>query len=622
MSGDVTYQALKRLSWLPERESLDNGNVIAGQEYDNVYFNGGAANNLEVAAAVITGSAIDGTPIGANAPSSGVFTTLTAATINGNISGNAASASKLQTARNINGVAFDGTASITVPAAASTLTGTTLAALVTSSSLQSLGAQVVALSMGSHQINNVADPTNPQDSATKAYVDAIAQGLSIKSACDLATTAALPANTYNNGASGVGATLTANANGVLTVDGVAVTLNMRLIVKNEGAGANNGIYTCTTAGTVSVPYVLTRATDANTSALLKNAYAFVMSGTTNISTSWTITNTGTITVGTTAITWTQFSAAGSYTAGSGLTLIGNQFSIPSGAVTNAKLANMPAKTIKGNNTNASAASIDLTPTQVQAMIGLQVPYFSASGCIANNVAGTSTTASLDISAGQMSDSANSVLFTSPGFSWSVTHGNAANGYEGGSTLPNDSTIHFFNIANSTDTAWTATFASTSSSPTLPSGYVGGKYRLAFSLRTDPSGNLRQGVMIEAEGGSVDYYYAGPIDDASNIIIGTSRQLITLSVPSGERVKPFIATYSQTGNAAYILTSGDQPDIAPSTAPSSVVFTFAILGGQNVTAPGQAEIITNTSRQIGVRDTSGGTPNFFLTTSGYKLFRRN
>lgn len=96
---------------------------------------------------------------------------------------------------------------------------------------------------------------------------------------DAATTGTLPANTYANGTAGVGATLTGNANGALAAqDGVTLTANQSLWVKNEAAPANNGIYTLTTVGDGSHPFVLTRRADANTSALLGKIAATVLGG--------------------------------------------------------------------------------------------------------------------------------------------------------------------------------------------------------------------------------------------------------------------------------------------------------------------------------------------------------
>lgn len=167
----------------------------------------------------------------------------------------------------------------------------------------------------------------PTQNAVKSYVDATAQGLSVKNSVLLATTAALPANIYSNGASGVGATLTGVATGVLAVDGVNVALNDRVLVKDEVTGANNGIYLCTVAGAVGVAYVLTRATDFDQPAEVPGAFTFVETGTTNVDSGWVCTTNPTVTIGTTSIDFTQFSGAGQITAGAALTKTGNTLDV-------------------------------------------------------------------------------------------------------------------------------------------------------------------------------------------------------------------------------------------------------------------------------------------------------
>jgi len=173
----------------------------------------------------------------------------------------------------------------------------------------------------------------------KSYVDSVAVGLKYHAACQLATTAALPSCTYNNGASGVGATLTATANAALTVDSVAVTVGQRILVKNQAAGLQNGVYDVTQTGSGAAPFILTRATDYNTGGTAYNQvntgdYLFIQLGTTNANSSWVQTTLQPITIGTTALVFTQFSAGvTSYTAGTGLTLSVNQFSITNTGVT-------------------------------------------------------------------------------------------------------------------------------------------------------------------------------------------------------------------------------------------------------------------------------------------------
>ena len=174
-------------------------------------------------------------------------------------------------------------------------------------------ANSVAITGGT--ITGLGLPVVSSDAANKQYVDNSIIGLIVHSQALLATTVALPANTYNNGSSGVGATLTGNSNGALTVDGTLTATSNRIVVKNEAAPANNGIYTVTTVGDGSNPYVLTRATDANTPGVSNpleigfGTYVFVTSGTANSSTGWSVTSTVT-TIGTSAINWAQFSVSG------------------------------------------------------------------------------------------------------------------------------------------------------------------------------------------------------------------------------------------------------------------------------------------------------------------------
>ncbi len=188
--------------------------------------------------------------------------------------------------------------------------------------------QTVATGIKTFSVSpTVPTPTTGTQAANKSYVDGVAQGLAVKGSCAEATTAALPSNTYSNGASGVGATLTGVATGVLTVDGQTVALNDRVLVQNEVTSANNGIYLCTVAGAVGVAYVLTRSTDMNTASEFPGAFVFVEKGTTNVGAGFTVASAGPFTVGTTAVVWTQFSGAGEITAGTGLSKSGNTISL-------------------------------------------------------------------------------------------------------------------------------------------------------------------------------------------------------------------------------------------------------------------------------------------------------
>ena len=166
-------------------------------------------------------------------------------------------------------------------------------------------------------------PTNNTDIVNKAYADAIASGIHFHEAVALATTAALPANTYNNGTSGVGATLTGNANGALSVDSTLTIVAERILVKNEVTGANNGVYVVTQVGSAGTPYILTRSTDMDTvgtgvDQIDEGDFFLVTGGTANINTAWVQQTAPPITIGTTPLVFQQFSAPITYTAGTGL----------------------------------------------------------------------------------------------------------------------------------------------------------------------------------------------------------------------------------------------------------------------------------------------------------------
>lgn len=175
------------------------------------------------------------------------------------------------------------------------------------------------------KISSVTDPTSNQDVATKIYVDLAVQGISFETS-KLATAAALPANTYANGASGVGATLTATSNGILTIDGTLTALGDVILVKNEAAPANNGIYVVTTAGAAGAAYVLTRAIGVDTSSELSGATTAVQLGTINGGSLWILAVTAP-TVGTTALNWTEMNKAADLIAGTGLSFSGNTINI-------------------------------------------------------------------------------------------------------------------------------------------------------------------------------------------------------------------------------------------------------------------------------------------------------
>ena len=184
------------------------------------------------------------------------------------------------------------------------------------------------IDMGGNRVRNIATPTASTDATTKAYVDSVKQALDIKDSVKLATTADLSA-TYNNGSSGVGATLTADSTGTITIDGVLTALNNRILVKNQSDSEENGIYYVSTAGAVGVAGVFTRVTDADASAEVSGGmFCFVEEGSVAADNAYVLTSiTGTATMGTSELDFTQFSGAGQITDGDGLAKNGNTMSV-------------------------------------------------------------------------------------------------------------------------------------------------------------------------------------------------------------------------------------------------------------------------------------------------------
>lgn len=173
--------------------------------------------------------------------------------------------------------------------------------------LDQMAAPTASVSLNSQKITSLLDPTTAQDAATKAYVDTFVNGLAPKDTVRVATTAN-------------GTLATAFENGDV-IDGVTLATGDRILLKNQSAGAENGIYVVAASGAP------TRATDADSSADLVGASVFVSEGTANGNTLWVNTTDAPITVDTTALVWSQFGGPGAVTAGTGITVTGQQVAL-------------------------------------------------------------------------------------------------------------------------------------------------------------------------------------------------------------------------------------------------------------------------------------------------------
>ena len=187
-------------------------------------------------------------------------------------------------------------------------------------------------------------PSNPNDITNKLYVDTVAQGLNPKQSCQVATTTNI------------------TLSGLQTIDGYTTLIGDRVLVKNQSSSANNGIY-------VASASAWSRSADMNTWAEVSGAYTVVVNGTVNGQTAWVCTSPETGTIGTTAITWVQFSGISSYYAGTGLTLASNTFSITNTGVTSGSYgssSNTLSATVnaQGQLTALSAQAIAIGASQV------------------------------------------------------------------------------------------------------------------------------------------------------------------------------------------------------------------------------------------------------------------
>lgn len=289
----------------------------------------GASNTFSnIPNSALSNSTISGVALGSNLNSLTIGTGLSGTSYNGSGSVTVAIDSTVAT--------LTGSQALTnksISGSTNTLTNIANASLTNSSvtigsTTLSLGGTTTTLA-GLTTVTVTQDPTSALELATKQYVDAIASGLNYHQPVNYATTTVLGAYVYNNGASGVGATITKSVPyATLSLGGGSPTVNQRVLVKDEpsagGLDAYNGVYTVTSVGSAITPWVLTRATDYDSSGSGTNEidagdYVLVISGT-NASTAWVQQTPLPITVGTTALVFLQFNAPLTYTAGTGLNL--------------------------------------------------------------------------------------------------------------------------------------------------------------------------------------------------------------------------------------------------------------------------------------------------------------
>ena len=241
-------------------------------------------------------------------------------------------------------------------------------------------------------ISNVNTPNTGTDAANKQYVDDLAStGLHYHEAVVLSTSpGSSRTDTYNQpGGAGVGvsATLTSVANGTLVIDGTVASATIRVLIQDCSNPVGNGVYVVTNAGSTSAQYVMTRSSDADTYieqstvGLDAGSYFFTTGGTSNKGAAWVNTNSGVISFGSTAISFSLFSNSQVYTAGNGLSLTATTFSLDT-----------PVSVLNGGTGNSSA------PTNGQLLIGNGSNFTLATLTQGSGVTITGGTGSITIAA--------------------------------------------------------------------------------------------------------------------------------------------------------------------------------------------------------------------------------
>ena len=364
--------------------SLANGNSNIAIPSANGNINFSAIGNANVMIVTGTGANITGTiNVSANANVGNLGTAgLVVAT--GNVSGgNLTTGGAVVATGNVSGgnLTTAGLLSVTGNVSGGNLTTTGILS-VTGTGVSSIGGN---LDMTSNNIINLATPVNSTDAATKQYVDDFAQGLNVHDSVAAA--------------SGVGATLTTSSS-YTTIDGVNVaSVGLRIIVKNEANAAHNGIYTYTSST------VITRATDYNTVPEVEAGdFVFVTDGTQYDNTGWVQTSTVT-TIGTDPIDFTQFSGAGTYSAGTGLTLTGSTFSVNASQTQITTVGTLGALTVTGN---VSGGNVNATTAVVASTLTSNV----ATGTAPITVTSTTRVSNLNVSYANVADFTNITTQTS------------------------------------------------------------------------------------------------------------------------------------------------------------------------------------------------------------------
>jgi hypothetical protein len=421
-------------------------------------------------------------------------------------------------------------------------------------------------------------PTSNTDIANKLYVDSlVSSGIHFHTPVRVESPINLNA-TYNNGTSGVGATLTnAGTQVALVIDGVTLSVADRVLIYQQTTQTQNGIYTVTNVGSGSTNWVLTRATDADSYGLAspdtlgEGSTVFVQQGATGAGETYTCNTAGTITFGTTNITFAQVSSAQIYTAGTGLTLTGTQFSLSNvgTAGTYGSASQVPVIT-----TNAQGQVSSVTNTSI-AIAGSAIT--SGTVAVANGGTGQSTYTDGQLLIGNTSGNTLTKATLTAGTGITVTNGN------GSITVAatNNGTVTSVGGTGSVN-GITLTGTVTSSGNLTLGGTLSGVSLSTQVTGTLPVTNGGTGLTTVAQG---DLLYAS----ASNTLV---------ALPKNTTATRYLANTGTTNNPAWAQVdlsngvTGDLPfaNLAQGTA-------LSVLGVTGNATADNASIVAGTDHQV-------------------------